>query len=49
MLLKKLQAYCLEKDLDEAAKKAKSDLEVRQNEMKQQKKQIFIGVRHMDD
>ena len=49
MLLKKLQAYCLEKDLDEAAKKAKSDLEVRQNEMKQQKKQIFVGVRHMDD
>ena len=47
ILLKQLHAYCLEKDLDEARKKAEADLAERAQ--KEEKKHMFIRVRHIDN
>lgn len=47
ILLKQLHAYCLEKDLDEARKKAEADLAAKS--AAEAKKRMFIRVRHMDN
>ncbi len=47
ILLKQLHAYCLEKDIDEARKKAEADLKKKMSDDK--KNNMFIRVRHMDD
>ena len=47
ILLKQLHAYCLEKDLEEARKKAEADLAAKS--AAEEKKRMFIRVRHMDN
>ena len=47
ILLKQLHAYCLEKDLDEARKKAEADLAAKS--AAEEKNRMFIRVRHMDN
>lgn len=46
--LKQLHAYCLEKDIKEAKKKAEADLMKKKNDSENSRK-MFVRIRHMDE